>query len=790
RAAARLYRDNGRAEPAAATYRAIVARRPTDVDAWRALVELYGEMERWDELADVRAELAGRTDDGVVKSTHLRGQAEALERAGDRERAATIVEQADKVAPASLSGIVDTVLVLARNGRPREAADLLAARLQEAIASGAADTDVTAIQHQLAAMLEDGCGDRAASAEVLGELLARAPDHRPALERLVWQASHDPDPRVHAQALERLADATPTPTPRDQLATLTQAARRFRDAQDYAASARVFDRARALAPHDAALAVEHRGVTTALATLLAKDAVREGNTAAAETRLQAIIDADATNLDASLALAEIYQRSGRLGTARDHLAATLAAAADDAPPAQLAQLVYRHALVVRELGDDDYAHQLLHEAHHLARRDLVITLALGESCFARKLWREAALHLGSLAEHPEAARHAAAVAIGLVHAAHAEVRGLRPANAPKHFDAAIRIDPTCTLALHALAEQALEKGDTVRGVDLLEREARVTIDPDKRLRLLHALGDLVIELLGDEVRAIRLWASAPADLPPTLPELAVVLDKLAGLQRARALGAELAVTCARLATCVPEPRATELRIEALQAFARDGDLVSARELARVLVATHPHDARAIEAATQIVIALGDFELAKSWLRPALTVLDKAGTEGADAPRRAELWRRLGDAERARDNERAALAAYQRAIAIAPDAPGGLGARRGLVELAARSGASGASVATSLTALVEAEQDPGETLAWARALAQQGTADPEDVRTAYELASALDAPLTPADEEVLARLPVIGMASDQGYGAVLDEHDRAALIDDADDAPIAALLELV
>ena len=52
------------------------------------------------------------------------------------------------------------------------------------------------------------------------------------------------------------------------------------------------------------------------------------------------------------------------------------------------------------------------------------------------------------------------------------------------------------------------------------------------------------------------------------------------------------------------------------------------------------------------------------------------------PRRAELWRRLGDAERARGNEHAALRAYQRAVSTAPESDGALAARRGLVELAA------------------------------------------------------------------------------------------------------------
>jgi tetratricopeptide (TPR) repeat protein len=39
RAAGKLYRDNGKLDHAAATYRAIVDRRPSDLDAWKALDE-------------------------------------------------------------------------------------------------------------------------------------------------------------------------------------------------------------------------------------------------------------------------------------------------------------------------------------------------------------------------------------------------------------------------------------------------------------------------------------------------------------------------------------------------------------------------------------------------------------------------------------------------------------------------------------------------------------------------------------------------------------------------------
>ena len=104
---------------------------------------------------------------------------------------------------------------------------------------------------------------------------------------------------------------------------------------------------------------------------------------------------------AAVALVELLVKTDRAHIAAEHLRETLASAPENAPPEMLGRLVFRYATATAALGDPDGAHQLLHEAHHLSRRDLPITLALGESCFARKLWREAAIHLGSLADHPE-----------------------------------------------------------------------------------------------------------------------------------------------------------------------------------------------------------------------------------------------------------------------------------------------------------------------------------------------------------------------------------------------------
>ena len=202
-AAGKLYRDNGRLDRAVAIYRSIVARRPSDVGAWRVLDELLAELGRWAEVAEVRATLAARVDGGVEKAALLRAQARALEQAGDPKAATDLVAAASRHAPDNVSAIIDYASVLARDGRGREAADALAARVEESIKRGAPTDTIAGMRMRLATILADACGEPASAAIVLDELLVDAPTYVPALERLVTLASRDADPRAHAIALLR-----------------------------------------------------------------------------------------------------------------------------------------------------------------------------------------------------------------------------------------------------------------------------------------------------------------------------------------------------------------------------------------------------------------------------------------------------------------------------------------------------------------------------------------------------------------------------------------------------------
>jgi tetratricopeptide (TPR) repeat protein len=758
-AAGKLFRDHGKLDRAATIYSAIVERRATDANAWKALDEILADLGRWQEAARVRGERAARTKGGVEKAALLRSQARALEQAGDAGAAASLVAEAQGHAPDSLSGLVDYAEVLAREGKGRDAADILVQRIDDAIDRGARTDDVAALRLRLYDIYDEQLGDRPRAQMLMRDLLAAAPDFLPALERIAARAARDPDPRAHAEALLKYAAAVPDPLSRGY--AVLEAARRYRELGDHKAAIATFE--------DAATLVDDPAVRREL-----DDARLAGALADRLARIDAL------------------EQAGKLDAAAEQLRDVLSTIPSSTPGERQAPLVHRFALVMAKLGDDEEAHQLLHEAHRLDRKSLVIQLALGESCFARKIWRQAALHLGGLADHPDVARHPTDAARGLVKAAQAEVRALRPQNAMKHYEAAARIDANCAPAWHALGEAAMERGEVATAVDFLEKEAQATTEPRDRLRLFDALGDLAADVLGDAERAARCWAQIVdiADAP--------TLEKLLRSQRAK--GLVRGETCERLAELTSDPRRKkELVEQAVDAFVATGDLARAMPLAERLMAAHPRDIDAVWCASAAAIAGKEMKRVAQWLERALASWDEeAGRTNfargdigrgdigrGSEPRRAELWRRLGDAQRALGSPEAALSAYRKAVIAAPDSDGAMAARRGLVELAS---AAGESAVTSRMVLVEAEQDPQDVLEWARELAIDGTAD--EARLAFDLARALGAVLDEQDIRFISGHPVRAMASDEAYAAALDDGELRELVDDMDEGPLAQLFELL
>src|SRR5205823_11591665 len=180
-----------------------------------------------------------------------------------------------------------------------------------------------------------------------------------------------------------------------------------------------------------------------------------------------------------------------------------------------------------------------------------------------------------------------------------------------------------------------------------ENEANSTTSARDRLRLYDALGDLARDVLGDPERAERCWHQVADAGDPS------VLDKLLVLQRKRGARIERAETCERLAALREGRARKELLEEAAQAYASGGDVTRARMIAETLIAENPLDVDAVICASAVALTARDVERVAQWLRRALGAWEAGQDRGDGDPRRADLWRRLGDAERARGDDRAA-----------------------------------------------------------------------------------------------------------------------------------------
>ena len=136
----------------------------------------------------------------------------------------------------------------------------------------------------------------------------------------------------------------------------------------------------------------------------------------------------------------------------------------------------RLAEVHEKLGKLDEAYRQLVEADRMGPGQLLTKLSLGENRFRAGRWREAALHLGGLADHPDAALYPEEVADALAHAAQAEIKLRHPDRAADLYESALKLRGIHRPTLRALAELALERGEQQKAAGYLRRLAEDAVD--------------------------------------------------------------------------------------------------------------------------------------------------------------------------------------------------------------------------------------------------------------------------------------------------------------------------
>ena len=809
-------------ERAMDSYAALVGQWPDDEPAYEALDKLYQTHARWTDLADVLRRRAALARDPARRAELLGRRAQVLlEWLHQAEEAAAALRHARTILPDD-PGLADQLVgALLAAKRGREAAAVLEgriARATDAEGAGAGAGEVAALWIRLAQIRADELGDPAGARTALDKAMALVPDHPTALAQLAKLTRADDDPRAFVEAKLREADAVGDDDAK--VAALMAAGEVQRDQlKDQAGARTSFERVLALRPYHAdatwslaglveqggdaeaasrllenRLADEHLPVEerARVLTQLAALAKTAGVEAVAERRLMEALAAAPRHVPAIVALADLYGDAGRWEELATWLHETIEDLAPDSSAGIAAELHRRLAAAYEKLGRDEDAYQTLLAADRLHRGNLLIKLALGENRYKARRWREAGLHLGALATHEDAERHPAEVAMGLYHAALAEIRSLRPEKAPALYQRALELKPNFAPALQAMAELAMEQGDHRRAADLLTRQATATEEPAERMRLFEALGDMALMLLSDEERARTCYEAAVAAAQPLearhLPLLAKLLERqdLAGDHLGAARTSEL---MAAFGGSAAERGARFTR--AASDYVAGGDRDRARAAAERAVEADPYDLDAVTIASELLVAAGALEEAATILGRALSQKDGADADETTLARRASLWTRLGQVRLSRGDVKSGVPALEKAIAIAPESDAAIDARRRLLEVwrpqaggAPAAGVSRDQVIELLRAIAEATAERADVVAWADELRR---AERPEARWALELVQAIGHPLDVHQAAYLStHKPPAPMPPDAAYRGAATPADVAALLVDPEERGLAAV----
>ncbi len=796
------------------SYSQIVASWSDDTEAYAALDRLYEAHGRWDDLSDILRRRAGLARDPAERADLLRRRARVLlEWLDAPEEAAAALRHARTIAPEDDRLADDLVEALVQAHREREAAAVLEGRIGALEEKGGGAGDIAALMIRLAALRADKLGDKNGAHRMLERALTLVPNHPTALSTLARIAEGEEDPKVYAETRLREADAHDDVN--HKVDALMAAGHALADrVGDVNRAREAFEKVLALRPYhagatwalaglieqggdlDSAIALLEKRLDdeeldpqekTRILTQLGALARRAGVNAVAERRLEEALAAVPDHLPAVLAMADLLMEGARFAAVEDFIE-KVAPNLEAAPAAARAELQRRLALAFEKMGREDEAYQTLLAADRLHRGNLLIKLALGENRYRARRWREAALHLSACADHADAETHPTEVAEGLYHAALAEIRSLRPEKAPALYERAVQLKPNFAPALHALAEQAMEQGQAERAADLLTRQADATTEPDERMRLFEALGDMALMSLGDEARARACYAKAVDAASPLEAKHLPLLVKLLERQDLAADHQGAARTAELMASFGADASARAQRYtSAAESYRAAGDDEGARSAIERAVEADSYDLDAVSVFSELLSAAGEHERVATVLGRALSGRDDDDDE-LTAARKSLLWYRLAEARRARGDQKGAMAALEKSISMAADSDGAMASRRRLIELWSADADKREVVLDFRRTLAADTGEVEDVASYARALREAER--PDEAVAMLELAEVLGYVLTDKDRTFLDEHPSRRMAADEAYRGKVSADEHAQLIDDPADEPMASLLAVV
>ncbi len=778
-------------------YEAVLAEIPDDTQALEALDRLHEATGRFDDLQEILQRRAAAAK-GAERIELVRRRVKILQdRLNNPEAAAGALRELGPEAIADDDLLAVLLRNLRRAGLAHEASRALTQRIElERGRQGGAGTGagpnlarITELNLELSLLKLDDLNDPVAARKEVEAALQASPDNPAALGALA---------RLHLKANDfaaysavRLREAKALAGKPEAVEALLDAGRVYREQLSDPAKARdAFeaalredpDNGEALQALAAVLAAEAnwdeaRRVLTRQLEITSDSNARaavlsdlarvawEGFNDALEA--QRLLDEALTlvpdHLPAILEIADIYYKEGQWEQAEKRLTEAVRRLRNQ--PQQAAKLFQRLAEVHEKTGKLDEAYRQLLEADKMGPGQLLTKLSLGENRFRAGRWREAAMHLGALADHPDAATYPDEVADALAHAAQAETKLRHPERAIELYEAALGLRGGHRASLRALADLALERGEREKGASYLRRLADESSDRAERAQTLEQLGDLYLEL-DDEVQALKAYSDAHKTSTAPSEEQVALLEKTLKLQRTSGDSEGAALTSALLIDLVKDPKErAERRRDAALLLAEQGEVKEAAALLDQALSENPHDEAALSALCDLADQLPpSFGLGER-LAQALAELPEPADQPAARTRRARLWQRRGEIVGARD-PKAAIAAFERVVALTPDQ---LPAREALAALYGDDPQHEAAAIENHKQLLGADITRSSSLRALGAIyARRGLAD--RARCCHEVLALLGT-ATPPELAFLQANPPPEMKPDDPYAASLDDKDR-------------------
>jgi tetratricopeptide (TPR) repeat protein len=770
-------------------YETILQKTPLDLDAITALDRLLlatGQFERLATLIEHRITIAL----GAERSELIWRRARILEeKLGNPDAAAMCLRQ---LGPEALTdeGMVNALLRNLRGAKLySEALNVLDHRILHLKKAQEDSREISALYLQKAQLIADDLNDISGAVVAVEAALRESPSDVDTLTALARFQLKRNDFQAYAEVLLRKADLLPGIP--EQVSVLLEAAAVYRDQLGNQLQARAcYERAvkdhpanedalGALASLEAAegrleearcLYERQLDVTDAPAgkaavlTRLARVLCENPELLfEAEARLDQALEIEPGYLPAVITMADIHYREQQWTKAERRLNEALRRLRGQ--PDQTARLYHRLGEVYEKLGRLEEGYRQLLEADRAMPGQLLLRIALVENRFQARHWREAAMHVEGIAEHPMASQYSEEVAQALTHGALAELRLKRPERSAALNEQALRLSPSHPRTLRALADLAIERGDKLEATQSLRRVAECSASQSERIQIFEQIGNLHLAL--ENPTAARMaFGEAVSLLEQNSEAYIPLLEKLLGLERADGEIRQAIQTARRIAECVADPkeRATRRREVAVLQLEQGEPLAAAETLEKVLE-DEPSDEMALHQLCDAYARAGRSSDVAKTLERLLPTLPTP-VESKIARERSALWERLGAAVALRDVGEG-IHALEKAVAADPSR---VSARLALARLYEQNPEREALALLNHQAILRLEPASERSL---RALAtehlQQSQWDPAHCH--LELLSLLGL-AQEEDRAVLGRTPALHRGTDEPFAGIIDDTLRA------------------